>query len=121
MIAGLTTGFSWGKTSAEKCDDAKQLALGLTSTSGRESVSTTVESIKQLCPDGAAGQYIDGYGYEIAGNPVRAMHSYKEALRIDPDFSPARGRLGLIYLDTGNEDDATMELTRALGSHQDPL
>ncbi|HXC93708.1 MAG TPA: tetratricopeptide repeat protein, partial [Geobacteraceae bacterium] len=121
MMAALTTGFTWGKSSSEKCEEAKQLALGIVSTTARESMLKPVDSIRELCPDGAAGQFINGYGFEIVGNLVRAMHSYKEALRIDPDFAPASGRLGLIYLETGNEEDATLELTRAIRSHQDPL
>ena len=35
IMAILTTGFTWGKSSADKCDEAKQLAYGLTSPTAR--------------------------------------------------------------------------------------
>jgi len=121
IIAAVTSGFSWGQSAVEKCDEAKQLTLGLTSSTDRGSRLETEESIRQLCPDGAAGLFISGYSYEVAGNLEKALLLYKDALRQDPEFSPANGRIGLILLETKREDEAAIELTKAMKSHADPL
>lgn len=36
-----------------------------------------------------------GYSYYRAGQPERAVRAYREALRIDPDFAPAKGNKAL--------------------------
>lgn len=121
LMAALTSGFTWGKSPAQKCEEAKQRAFGLTSMTDRESRIETEAAIRQLCPDGAAGIFYNGYTYEVAGNLEKALLLYREALRIDPEFAPAHGRVGLILLETRREDEAALELTKALKSHTDPL
>ncbi|HZV82908.1 MAG TPA: hypothetical protein VFF53_12150, partial [Geobacteraceae bacterium] len=54
ILAALTSGFTWGKTSTEKCEEAKQLAYGLASNTNRESRLETESSIRQLCAEGPA-------------------------------------------------------------------
>ena len=114
MMAALTTGFTWGRSSADKCDEAKQLAFGITSTTGRSSRIETEASIRQLCPDGAAGFFINGLAYEVAGNAEQALLSYRETLKLDPEFGPANGRIGLIYLAKNRDDEAAVELSKAM-------
>lgn len=121
LIATLTSGFTWGKHPADKCEEAKRLAFGLTSASDRGSRIEIEASIRQLCPDGAAGLFYNGYAYEVAGNLEKALLQYREALRLDPEFAPANGRTGLILLETRREDEAALELTKAMKSHSDPL
>jgi tetratricopeptide (TPR) repeat protein len=121
ILAALTSGFTWGKSPAQKCDEAKQRAFGLTSLTDRESRIETEAAIRQLCPDGAAGIFYNGYTYEFAGNLEKALLLYREALRLDPAFAPANGRAGIILLETRREDEAALELTKALISHTDPL
>ncbi len=120
-MAALTTGFTWGSSRVDNCDEAKQLAYGITSTSDRSSRSEAEASIRQICPDGAAGIFIKGLAYEVAGNTEQALLSYKETLKVDSHFSPANGRIGLIYLAKTRDDEAAVELTKASRSHQDPL
>lgn len=121
IIAAVTSGFTWGKGPVEKCAEAKRLAFGLTSTTDRESRLEAEASIRQLCPDGAAGLFYNGYAYEVAGNLEKALLQYRETLRLDPEFAPANGRAGLILLETRREDEAALELTKAMKSHSDPL
>jgi len=121
IVAALTSGFTWGKSAVDKCDEAKQLAFGLTSTTDRASRMEAEASISQLCPDGAAGLFISGYAYEVAGNLEKALLLYRDALRQDPEFAPANGRAGLILLENRREDEASIELTKAMQTHSDPL
>ena len=121
MMAALTSGFTWGSSSADKCDEAKQLAYGITSTTGRSIRIETEASIRKLCPDGAAGFFINGLAYEVAGNDEQALLAYRETLKLDPEFSPANGRIGLISLAKNRDDEAAVELSKACRGHQDPL
>jgi tetratricopeptide (TPR) repeat protein len=120
VAATLTTGFTWGKSSTEKCDEARNLAMGLTSVTDRGSRLEAEESVRRLCPDGAAGIFLAGYALEQSGNPDRALLSYQEALKIDPEFTPANGRIGLLLLEKGRPDEAALLLTNAVRSHHDP-
>jgi tetratricopeptide (TPR) repeat protein len=121
IMAALTSGFTWGKSAVDKCDEAKTLAFGLTSTTDRGSRIEAEASIRQLCPDGVADLFIRGYAYEVAGNLEKAVLLYREALRQDPEFAPANGRVGLILLENRREDEAAIELTKAMKVHSDPL
>lgn len=121
IIAALTSGFTWGKKPIDRCEDAKQLAFGLKSSTDRGSRIEADASIRELCPDGAAGRFVNGYALEVAGNLEKALLEYREALRLDPEFTPANGRAGLILLENRREDDAAIELTKAMKTHTDPL
>src|SRR5512133_3269695 len=121
ILATLTCGFTWGKSSSDKCDEAKQIAFGLTSTSASASRLEAEASIRHLCPDGAAATFMKGYAAEQSGNSERAVISYQEALRLDPEFAPANGRIGIIFLEKNRPDEASIELTKAMQGHADPL
>jgi len=121
IVAALASGFSWGNNSSEKCDTAKQQAFGLFAATDKGARLETEASIRSLCPEGAAGQFINGYGLETAGNSERALLIYRDVLRMDPDFAPASGRTGLIYLERKRDDEAAIELTKALKGHADPV
>ena len=120
IMAALSSGFSWGSSSTEKCETAKQQAAGLLSTTERGARIEAEASIRALCPEGAAGLFLNGFAFETAGNSERALLAYRDVLRLDPEFAPASGRTGLIYLDRGRDDDAAIELTKALKGHADP-
>ena len=120
LLGLMTCGFTWGKSGAEKCDDARQLATELTGIGERKARLEAEARIQQLCPDGAVGQYLRGLNLEQAGNPERAAVAYQEALRLDPDFAAASGALGLIALQQGQLDDAAVALTKAMQGHTDP-
>ncbi len=121
ILATLTSGFTWGKSSSDRCEEAKQFALGLTSTSDRGSRLEAEASINELCPDGAAAQFMKGLASEQSGNSERALLSYREALRLDPAFYPANGRIGLILFEKNRSDEASIEFTKAMRGHSDPL
>ena len=121
IMAALTSGFTWGKSAVDKCEEAKQLAFGLTSTTDRGGRMEAEAAISQLCPDGVAALFISGYAYEVAGNLEKALLLYRDALHQDPEFAPANGRAGLILLENRREDEAAIELTKAMKAHSDPF
>ena len=120
LTALLTCGFDWGFGSSDKCGDAKKLVteLGLQKTDAER--ATTEERILKLCPEGAAGRYLNAVNLEKSGNIEGAVIQYREVLKEDPAFPQASGNLGLIHLQQGRKDEAAVELSEALKNLADP-
>ncbi len=60
--------------------------------------------------------YLLGEAYRDYGRPDRAIRSYRESIRIDPEFAATWFGLGLAYLQTGQREELkeTLERLRAL-------
>jgi TPR repeat protein len=73
-------------------------------------------------PDRAARSHLDAGRALIArGETVRAIASFRKALRLEPDLVEARTALGIALQRSGNVDGAIDELRAVLGQHPDAL
>jgi tetratricopeptide (TPR) repeat protein len=116
----LLTGFSWGIGSGDPCRKALELAGTLDGIRDEVQARQTEARILSLCPDGGAGHYISGLQLERVGNFDGAINEYRKALQQEPSFPLASGNLGLLYAQKGMNDEASVELTRALSSRPKP-
>ena len=72
------------------------LALALLERWGSSRAGEAIEQLQtaiRLEPDYLLAHYYLGLAFEQTGNPSRAARAYRQALRIDPNFQPARARL----------------------------
>lgn len=115
----LLTGFSWN-FGADKCRDAQEIAAGLPQIPDESTRLKQEEKVLELCPDGAAAQFVAGVQAERAGNPDSAAAAYRRALQKEPEMALASGNIGLIYLQKGLQDDAAVALSRAIISQPLP-
>src|SRR6266545_1568047 len=120
LSAFFTSGFDWGFGSKDKCGDAKRLVTEMALMKTVTERKVAENRILRLCPDGAAGHYLKAVEFERTGNIDKAATEYGEALKADPIFPQASGNMGLIHLQQGLYDEASVELTRALKTLSDP-
>ena len=52
-----------------------------------------LKAYQLACPNSGEVYYLFGQAYERAGQKVLAVESYKQALKIEPDFGPAQAKL----------------------------
>jgi len=50
-----------------------------------------------------------GFLYKDLGDSQKAISSFKEAIRIKPDYDKARWNLGMVYIEVGNIENALKE------------
>ena len=112
-ILFLLCGFDWG---GQKNSCSKAMShIDSLDTAYNEVRSRQIEAeIKSLCPDGAAGHYVNALMFERVGNIDGAITEYRQALRQEPNFPRASGNLGLLYAQQGKNNEASVELTRGL-------
>jgi tetratricopeptide (TPR) repeat protein len=116
----LLTGFSWGFGSDDPCKNALELAGTLESIRDEVQIRQTEARILSLCPDGGAGHFVSALQQERVGNIDGAISEYRKALQQERSFPLASGNLGLLYTQKGMNDEASVELARALSSHPAP-
>jgi tetratricopeptide (TPR) repeat protein len=115
----LLCGFSWG-VFGDSCKEAQSLADSLETARDDVQLRQTEAKILALCPDGAAGHYVNALMLERVGNVDGAINEYRQALRQDNSFAKASGNLGLLYAQLGRNSEASVELTRGLASSSNP-
>jgi tetratricopeptide (TPR) repeat protein len=115
----LLTGFSWG-FGGDPCRKAFELAGTLDGIRDEVQSRQTEARILSLCPDGGAGHYVSGLQLERVGNLDGAINEYRKALQQEKAFPLASGNLGLLYAQKGMNDEASVELARALSSRPNP-
>lgn len=114
----LLTGFiNW---SLDPCKDAMEMANSLSAIKDDQQLRQKEAKILALCPDGGAAHFVTALQLERIGNLDGAVSEYLKALRKEKTFPPANGNLGLIYLQKGLLDEASVELARGLASNPDP-
>ncbi len=122
LLAGaffLLTGFSWN-FGGDKCKDALELANRLPGVSDDATRTREEAQILADCPEGAAAQFVQGLQAERVGNIDGAIASYRRSLQKEPGFAAASGNLGVLYLQKGLVDDATVALTKGLSGQSVP-
>lgn len=122
LLAGacfLLTGFSWN-FGGDKCKDALELASKLPAISDEATRNKDEAQIISTCPDGAAGQFVQGLQAERSGNIEGAIAGYRRALQKEPGFAVASGNLGLLYMQKGLQDDAAVALTKGVAGQPLP-
>lgn len=116
----LLTGFSWSLGN-DPCKEALEMTGSLEGVQDEAQMRQTEAKIISLCPDGAAAHYVNALQLERVGNIDGAIAEYRKALRQDASFARASGNLGLLYAQKGMDDEASVELSRGLSTHQNPL
>lgn len=111
----LLCGFSWG-VFGDSCKEAQSLVDSLETASDDVQLRQTEAKILALCPDGAAGHYVNALVLERVGNVDGAINEYRQAIRQDGSFAKASGNLGLLYAQLGRNSEASVELTRGLAA-----
>jgi tetratricopeptide (TPR) repeat protein len=115
----LLCGFDWG-FSGDTCKEAQKLADSLDSARDDASLRQAEARILAICPDGAPGHYVSALTLERIGNVEGAIKEYRQALQLNPQFAKASGNLGLLYAQTGRNNEATVELSRGLAASSNP-
>ena len=115
----LLCGFGWG-TFDGSCKEAQTLAESMETVRDDVQLRQTEAKILALCPDGAAGHYVNALMLERVGNVDGAINEYRQALRQESSFAMASGNLGLLYTQLGRNSEASVELTRGLASSSNP-
>jgi Flp pilus assembly protein TadD len=122
LSALFTCGFDWTfGLVKDKCAQAKKIAVGLAATKDDLKRSQNEKHILDLCPAGAPGHYVKALNLEREGNLEEAIFEYQESIKDDPQFPEANGKLGLAYMQTGKQEEAAVELTKAAAVISDPL
>jgi len=76
---------------------------------------TLWEDVVKKSPNKARGHYnLAAWGYYKEGFQDKALHSYKEALRLNPYHTKARFNLGIIYIEKGMLVEAKREFEMVL-------
>jgi len=120
ITALLLSGFSWG-FGGDRCKEAAELANQLPGLQNEASRNADEAKIVQLCPDGAAAQYVAGQQAERAGALDAAVSAYRRALQIEPSLAVASGSLGVLFLQKEMLDDAAVELTKGVAGAPLPV
>lgn len=114
----ISCGFTWGKT--DKCAEATNAARNLSMVIHEGERNKEEERIRAVCPGGAADSFIKALRHERKGETEAAIAKYRSVLRADETFSEAHGNLGILLMQTGDLDEASVELTQALMGRPDP-
>lgn len=108
-------GFSWGVL-GDSCKEAQSRIDALDSVRDDAQSRKIEAEILTLCPDGAAGHFVNALMLERVGNVDGAANEYRQALRQEQTFPRASGNLGLLYAQQGRNSEASVELTRGLAA-----
>lgn len=113
-------GFSWGLGKSEPCAEARTALDTLSSVTDPVKRAKLEETILKACPNGAAGLFIKALQAEKASMSDAAVALYRAALTKDDTLAEAHGNLGLLLLERGLDEEASVELTRGLMGRSDP-
>jgi tetratricopeptide (TPR) repeat protein len=116
----LLSGFTWGFGS-DPCKEALETAGSLDAVHDEAQKRQAEAKIMSQCPDGAAAHFVNALQQERVGNFDGAIEEYRHALQKAPSFARANGNLGLLYAKKSMNDEASVELTRALVTIPNPL
>jgi tetratricopeptide (TPR) repeat protein len=120
VTALLLSGFSWN-FGGSRCKEALDLAKKLPGLQDDATRTQEEAKIIELCPDGAAAQYVAGQQAERAGSVDTAISAYRRALQDEPSLALASGSLGVLYLQRGMLDEAAVELTKGVAGAPSPV
>lgn len=116
----ICCGFSWGMAKSDPCTDARTLMDTLAAENNPGKRSQLEQTILASCPDGAAGLFVRAVQAEKVSKQDVARKLYREALALDSTLAEAHGNLGLLLLEQGSEQEASVELTKGLLGRPDP-
>ncbi|RQW76964.1 MAG: hypothetical protein EHM51_02610, partial [Geobacter sp.] len=92
QIAFICCGFTWGQGKTDKkCSEAKKSAENISAAGSDAARKKEEDRILRMCPDGAAGLYIEALRQERAGNTDQAITMYRKALESDDALPEAHG------------------------------
>lgn len=120
VIAVLNCGFSWNSGTQDHCGQARKIVESLGSDSSAPQRAQAEKNILDLCPDGGATYYLQGLSLEAARNVTGAIEAYRTASRKDPLLAEAKGQLGLLLLQQGARQEASVALFEALQLKANP-
>jgi tetratricopeptide (TPR) repeat protein len=113
-------GFNWGLGKSDPCREARTTLDTLSTVNDPVKRAKLEEAIIKACPSGAAGLFVKALQTEKTSNADAAISLYRETLTKDATIAEAHGNLGLLLLDRGQVDEASVELTRGLMGRADP-
>lgn len=119
-VITICCGFSWGLGKSDPCIEARTTLDTLAKVADSLKRSKLEDTVLQICPNGAAGLFIKAQKAEKLSKIDDAIVLYREALAMDGTFAEGHGNLGLLLLECGQDEDASVELTRGLMGHPDP-
>ena len=98
IISLFCSGFTWAKTREERCKEANELVFSQQKKNSNVLPDGLERKVAELCPDGAAVQFVNGLKSEFGKQIDQAILNYDSALKIDEHYSDAYGRKGLLQL-----------------------
>lgn len=113
-------GFSWGLGKSDPCEEARITVNTLSTLTDPVKLLKLEETVLAACPNGAAGLFIKALQAEKASKPDVAIPLYRGAVAKDDTFAEAHGNLGLLLLERGHDEEASVELTKGLMGRPDP-
>ena len=113
-------GFSWGLGKSDPCEDARTTLNTLSTVTDPSKRIKLEEAVLTACPNGASGLFVKALQAEKASKPDAAIPLYREAVAKDDTIAEAHGNLGLILLERGHDEEASVELTKGLMGRSDP-
>lgn len=116
----LCCGFSWGVGKSDHCEEARTAIDTLSSVTDPAKKTKQEDAVLKACPNDAPGLFVKALRNEKTSNTDAAIILYREALAKDTTIAEAHGNLGLLLLERGQDDEASVELTRGLMGRSDP-
>lgn len=113
-------GFSWGLGKSDPCEEARTALNALSTVTDAVKRIKIEETVLTSCPNGAAGLFVQALRADNASDPDTAIALYRESLAKDTTISEAHGNLGLLLYERGNDEEASVELTKGLMGRSDP-
>lgn len=114
LIVLLCSGFTWGKSKEERCEEAKKLITNHLKLNSVPIPDDLAKNVEKLCPDRAASYFIRGFNAEQQKNYSQAEQLYQDAVKFDDRFPDAYGHLGLLEAARNDRERAVLSLTEAL-------
>ena len=113
-------GFSWGLGKSDPCDEARTTLNTLSTVTDPSKRIKLEEAVLAACPNGASGLFLKALQAEKASKSNAAIPLYREAIAKDDTIAEAHGNLGLLLLERGHDEEASVELTKGLMGWSDP-
>lgn len=120
VVTVFCCGFSWGLGKSEPCEEARTALDTLSNVTDPVKRVKLEDSVLKSCPNGAAGLFIKALRAEMVSKHDAAIPLYREVLAKDNTIAEAHGNLGLLLLDRGHEEEASVELAKGLMGRSDP-
>ena len=120
LIAFSCCGFTWGASREDRCAEARKIGAALSVETPTAERTEAEKTILKLCPDGGVSYYLKGLSLEAGRNLEGAVDAYRKAGEKDPLLADAKGRLGLLLLQRGAREEASVALFEALKLQANP-